>query len=148
MTRQYWCRQWICDVKQQDITWSNVDIVLCHHMVSRGATDIKHGLIELYLTRQIYHVTKRNTYDKAIFLYSEITLSLRYALPDVGRNSIYMLEVDTASGYLGILGQWMGIPNNKVHGGNMGPIWGRQGPGGAHVGPMNLAIWDITPAII
>ena len=23
----------------------------------------------------------------------------------------------------------------------MGPIWGRQGPGGPHVGPMNLAIW-------
>ena len=25
----------------------------------------------------------------------------------------------------------------------MGPIWGRQDPGGPHVGPMNLAIWDI-----
>ena len=24
----------------------------------------------------------------------------------------------------------------------MGPIWGRQDPGGSHVGPMNLAIWD------
>ena len=24
----------------------------------------------------------------------------------------------------------------------MGPIWGRQDPGGPHVGPMNLAIWD------
>ena len=23
----------------------------------------------------------------------------------------------------------------------MGPRWGRQDPGGAHVGPMNLAIW-------
>ena len=23
----------------------------------------------------------------------------------------------------------------------MGPIWGRQDPGGPHVGPMNLAIW-------
>ena len=23
----------------------------------------------------------------------------------------------------------------------MGPIWGRQGPGGPHVGPMNFAIW-------
>ena len=27
----------------------------------------------------------------------------------------------------------------------MGPIWGRQDPGGPHVGPMNLAIWgDVT----
>ena len=32
--------------------------------------------------------------------------------------------------------------DSKVHGANMGPIWGRQDPGGPHVGPMNLAIWD------
>ena len=33
-------------------------------------------------------------------------------------------------------------PDSKVHGDNMGPIWGRQDPGGPHVGPMNFAIWD------
>ena len=33
-------------------------------------------------------------------------------------------------------------PDNKVHGANMGPIWGRQDPGGPHVGPTNFAIWD------
>ena len=33
------------------------------------------------------------------------------------------------------------ISDNRVHGANMGPIWGRHGPGGPHVGPMNLAIW-------
>ena len=27
----------------------------------------------------------------------------------------------------------------------MGPIWGRQGPGGPHVGPMNFAIWVVIP---
>ena len=32
-------------------------------------------------------------------------------------------------------------PDSKVHGANMGPIWGWQGPGGPHVGPMNFAIW-------
>ena len=32
-------------------------------------------------------------------------------------------------------------PDSKVHWANMGPIWGRQDPGGPHVGPMNLAIW-------
>ena len=32
-------------------------------------------------------------------------------------------------------------PDSKVHGANMGPIWGRQDPGGPNVGPMNLAIW-------
>ena len=31
--------------------------------------------------------------------------------------------------------------DSKFHGANMGPIWGRQDPGGSHVGPMNLAIW-------
>ena len=43
----------------------------------------------------------------------------------------------------------------EVHGANMGPIWGQQDPGGPHVGPMNLAIWDtwavsrfLTPAVI
>ena len=34
------------------------------------------------------------------------------------------------------------IPDSKVHGTNMGPIWGRQDPGGPHVGLMNFAIWD------
>ena len=34
-----------------------------------------------------------------------------------------------------------GVPDSKVHGTNMGPIWGRQDPGGPHVGPLNLAIW-------
>ena len=32
------------------------------------------------------------------------------------------------------------FPDSKVHGTNMGPIWGRQDPGGPHVGPMNFAI--------
>ena len=31
------------------------------------------------------------------------------------------------------------IPDSKVHGANMGPIWGRQDPGGPHAGPMNFA---------
>ena len=29
-------------------------------------------------------------------------------------------------------------PDSKVHGANMGPIWGRQDPGGRHVGPWTL----------
>ena len=33
------------------------------------------------------------------------------------------------------------FPDSKVHGANMGPIWGRQDPGGPHVGTMNFAIW-------
>ena len=33
-------------------------------------------------------------------------------------------------------------PDSKVHGDNMGPIWGRQDQGGPHVGPVNFAIWE------
>ena len=35
------------------------------------------------------------------------------------------------------------VPDSKVHGANMGPIWGQQDPGGPRVGPMNFAIWGI-----
>ena len=35
-------------------------------------------------------------------------------------------------------------PDSKTHGAHMGPIRGRQDPGGPHVGPMNLAIWAIS----
>ena len=33
-------------------------------------------------------------------------------------------------------------PDYKVHVANMGPTWGRQDPGGSHVGHLNLTIWD------
>ena len=36
------------------------------------------------------------------------------------------------------------ISDSKVDRANMGPIWGRQDPGGPHVGPMNSAIWYIA----
>ena len=32
-------------------------------------------------------------------------------------------------------------PDSKVYGANMGPIWGRQDPGGTHVGPIKFDIW-------
>ena len=34
------------------------------------------------------------------------------------------------------------IPDSKVHGAYMGYTWGQQDPGGPHVGPMILTIWD------
>ena len=44
---------------------------------------------------------------------------------------------------------WLGFedhnPDSKVHGANMGPIWGRQDPGGPHVGPMNFAVREWLP---
>ena len=38
-------------------------------------------------------------------------------------------------------------PDSKVHGANMGPAWGRQVPGGPHVGPMNRTIW-VPPLVL
>ena len=39
-------------------------------------------------------------------------------------------------------------PDSKDHGAYMGPTWGRQDPGGRHVGPMILAIWDAEVSIV
>ena len=38
---------------------------------------------------------------------------------------------------------WNDIPDSKVHGANMGPIWVLSAPDGPHVGPTNLAIRDV-----
>ena len=53
--------------------------------------------------------------------------------------SIKLVNIDAGNGLFPD-----GTPDSKVHGANMGPIWGRQDPGGPHVGPMNFAIWDIA----
>ena len=37
----------------------------------------------------------------------------------------------------------LNVPHSNVNVANMGPIWGRQDPGGPHVGLMNFAIWGI-----
>ena len=41
-----------------------------------------------------------------------------------------------------------GYRDSKVHVANMGPIWGRQDPGGPVVDPMNFVIWLITSLLI
>ena len=35
------------------------------------------------------------------------------------------------------------FPDSKVHGANMGPIWGQQDPRGPYAGPMNFVIWAL-----
>ena len=50
------------------------------------------------------------------------------------------IECVLCEGVKGML-RWLN-PDSKVHGANMGPIWGRQNPGGPYVGPMNFAIWE------
>ena len=45
---------------------------------------------------------------------------------------------------LGITTVKINYLDSKFLGANMGPIWGRQDPGGPHVGPMNIAIWVVS----
>ena len=45
--------------------------------------------------------------------------------------------------YTSLLALYAGnhCPDCKVHGANVGPIWGRHDPGGPYGGPMNFVIW-------
>ena len=61
-----------------------------------------------------------------------------------------VMHVSKGGYFWWILSHWhpgtIKYPDSKVNGVNMGSIWGREDPGGPHVGPMNLAIWvvDVT----
>ena len=67
-------------------------------------------------------------------------------LPCLNRSWFLLVKEVPASGWTTPKGKAMDkYPDSKVHGANMGPIWGRQDPGGPHVGPMNFAIWIISP---
>ena len=37
-------------------------------------------------------------------------------------------------------------PDSKIHGANMGPTWVLSAPDGPHVGPTNLALWEVLSA--
>ena len=71
-------------------------------------------------------------------------ISIIHARMSVGekpKRSIPYGLVDGKS-YLFFKKKCIRFPDSKVHGASMGFIWGRQDPGGPHVGPMNFAIWD------
>ena len=63
-------------------------------------------------------------------------MNVAYRLLNILYSSL--LEATTPSWVL-----CMPFPESKVHGANMGPIWGRQDPGGPYVGPMSFAIWVV-----
>ena len=73
------------------------------------------------------------------------TCSLHEQSPESGRQGIGLSGISTntrAHSLWWDMETKIGIyPDNKVYGANMGPIWGRQDPGGSHIGPMDLAIW-------
>ena len=51
----------------------------------------------------------------------------------------YLKSEFTLCGHLIYIVFMVDFPDSKVHGANTGPTWGRQGPGGPHVGRMNIA---------
>ena len=73
-------------------------------------------------------------YDARI---STVCTTLSYQVHTIGQSDYYSPHENHKQN----------IPDSKVHGTNMGPIWGQQDPGGPHVGPMNFAIWDIVDII-
>ena len=42
MLSQHWFRLWLGALRQQAITWVNVDQVLCRHMASPGHNELTH----------------------------------------------------------------------------------------------------------
>ena len=43
---------------------------------------------------------------------------------------------------------WHDSPDSKIHGANLGPTWVLSAPNGPHVGPMNLAIREVTMTVV
>ena len=70
-----------------------------------------------------------------------LTVDLKSAFYSVWRDGLFhkLLQMGIGGNFLTVLSD----PDSKVHGANMGPIWGRQDPAGSHVGPMNFAIWGV-----
>ena len=54
-----------------------------------------------------------------------------------------LLNADDRIWSLKFLADFKIIPDNKVHGANMGPTWVLSAPAGPHVGPINFAIRDL-----
>ena len=75
-------------------------------------------------------------WSKKINLIDMLAMSSNTMAPErLGSNFLCIISKQTSM---------IDIPESKVHGANRGPIWGRQDPGGPHVGPMKIAIRDIV----
>ena len=82
-----------------------------------------------------------------VIIYGELTSGNRVLIITIQAFWLVMslgkMVMDCISGAMlnGAVSMGCMYPDSKVHGDNMGTIWGRQDPDGPHVGPMNLAIW-------
>ena len=90
------------------------------------------------------HITKELViaeYSIFQWLHTRLTLcciflrSRRYVIP-------ISLEIIFPQSCFTVSMLFIHVPDSKAPGVNMGPICGRQGPGGPYVGPMNIDIWN------
>ena len=74
MISQHWCRWWLGAVRQQAITWANVDPVLCRHMASIGHNE----LMSIFtINDEPSHLHNGNSYTaKTAFLYPDGLLNI------------------------------------------------------------------------
>ena len=68
-------------------------------------------------------------------------LCVQFIITDLcGENCIYSVNTFIMWSWHGRILRITG-PDSKPHGANMGPTWVLSPPGGAHFGPMNIALW-------
>ena len=76
-----------------------------------------------------YITTTKQSTTKPCAYFLGYTVSCMHAITELHRKPINVTDA-------------INSPDSKIYGANMGHIWGRQDPGGPHVGPMNLTIWE------
>ena len=65
------------------------------------------------------------------------TFHIHFQMHFLGRKRVFSIQINFVPRHP----HGKKYPDSKVHGDNMGPIWGRQDPGGPHIGPMKFAFW-------
>ena len=88
-------------------------------------------------TNSSSEIRNGNSWTKGIWILALDCRSRKHAELDLGHHCSCRWPSTWGLGY-------QQAYHSKVHGATMGPIWGRQDPGGPHVGPMNLAIWVVS----
>ena len=104
-----------------------------HYHVTSLHCSTYHSILNTYYTSSI----KWTKYSqKRIYGNWHANKDLGHLKSIIGNGNTYMYNICNLCLILN-----HGYHDSKVHGVNVGPIWGRQDPGGPHFGPMNFAIW-------
>ena len=74
---QHWFRLWLGAVRQQAITWANVDQCLCRHMASLGANELTYGTN--CFSKKIQHLFFRSWWGVFFQIWNYLGLSINYA---------------------------------------------------------------------